>query len=75
MRVVLFGGRGMVGQGVLRECLADDGVECVLAIGGSLTGQRHEKLRELVHRDMLDYSALEGELAGCDACFFRCIRY
>jgi uncharacterized protein YbjT (DUF2867 family) len=70
MRVILFGATGMVGQGVLRECLLDDGVEWVLAIGRSATGQQHAKLRELVHKDLLDYSAIEGELSGYDACFF-----
>jgi len=70
MKVVLFGATGMVGQGVLRECLLDPGVESVLAIGRSSTGQRHDKLREIVHRDFFDFSAIEGELAGHDACFF-----
>ena len=70
MKVILFGATGMVGQGVLRECLLDAGVERVLAIGRSPTGQRHAKLREIVHRDFLDYSAIESELTGYDACFF-----
>lgn len=70
MKVILFGATGMVGQGVLRECLRDDGVERVLAIGRSATGQQHAKLRELVHKDLMDYSAIEGELSGYDACFF-----
>jgi uncharacterized protein YbjT (DUF2867 family) len=70
MRVVLFGATGMVGQGVLRECLIDPDVQTVLSIGRSATGQNHPKLRELVHRDLLDFSAIENELAGFDACFF-----
>ena len=70
MKVILFGATGMVGQGVLRECLLDPGVESVLAIGRSSTGQRHAKLREIVHGDFLDYSAIESRLAGYDACFF-----
>jgi uncharacterized protein YbjT (DUF2867 family) len=70
MKVILFGATGMVGQGVLRECLLDPGVESVLAIGRSSTGQRHAKLREIVHDNFLDYSAIESELAGYDACFF-----
>lgn len=70
MKVILFGATGMVGQGVLRECLLDADVERVLAIGRSPTGQRHAKLREIVHRDFLDYSAIESELTGYDACFF-----
>jgi uncharacterized protein YbjT (DUF2867 family) len=70
MKVLLFGATGMVGQGARRECLLDPGVEKVLAIGRRATGQRHEKLREIVHRDFLDFSGIEGELAGYDVCLF-----
>jgi uncharacterized protein YbjT (DUF2867 family) len=70
MKVILFGATGMVGQGVLRECLLDPGVENVLAVGRSPTGQRHVKLREIRHDYYLDYSAIESQLAGFDACFF-----
>jgi uncharacterized protein YbjT (DUF2867 family) len=70
MKVLLFGATGMVGQGVLRECLLDPGVEAVLAVGRSATGQRHEKLRDVVHSDLFDLSPIETELRGFDACFF-----
>jgi uncharacterized protein YbjT (DUF2867 family) len=70
MKAILFGATGMVGQGVLRECLLDPDVESVLTVGRTLTGQKHEKLRELVHANLLDYSAIEGEFSGHDACFF-----
>ena len=70
MKVILFGVTGMVGQGVLRECLLDGGVESVLAVGRSPAGQRHPKLREILHADFTDYSAIESQLAGYDACFF-----
>jgi uncharacterized protein YbjT (DUF2867 family) len=70
MRVILFGATGMVGQGVLRECLLDPEVSAVLSVGRSVTGQTHAKLRELVHRDFLDFTAIESELRGFDACFF-----
>jgi uncharacterized protein YbjT (DUF2867 family) len=70
MKVVLFGATGMVGQGVLRECLLDADVAGVLAIVRSPTGQRHAKLREIVHDDFLDYLAIESDLTGYDACFF-----
>ena len=70
MKVVLFGATGMVGQGVLRECLLDAGVESVLAVTRSPTGQRHAKLREILHNDFLDFSPIESQLAGYDACFF-----
>ena len=70
MNIILFGATGMVGQGVLRECLLDPDVETVLAVGRSPTGQQHAKLREIVHDNFLDYSAMESQLAGYDACFF-----
>jgi uncharacterized protein YbjT (DUF2867 family) len=70
MKVILFGATGMVGQGCLRECLLDGGVESVLAVGRSSSGQRHAKLREIVHDNFLDFSRIESELAGFDACFF-----
>jgi uncharacterized protein YbjT (DUF2867 family) len=70
MKVILFGATGMVGQGVLRECLLDADVESVLVVGRSPIGQQHAKLREIVHDDFLDYAAIESELAGNDACFF-----
>ena len=70
MKVILFGATGMVGQGVLRECLLDAGVESVLAAGRSPTGQRHAKLNEIVHDNFLDYSAVEPQLSGYDTCFF-----
>jgi len=70
MKVILFGATGMVGQGVLRECLLDPGVASVLAVGRSPTGQRHAKLNEVVPDNFLDYSAIESQLTGCDACFF-----
>lgn len=70
MKVVVFGATGMVGQGVLRECLRDPDVTDVLTVGRSATGQQHPKLRELVHKDFLDFSAIEKDITGYDACFF-----
>ena len=70
MRVILFGATGMVGQGVLRECLRDDGVEGVLAVGRSSTGRTHPKLRELVRKDLFDFGAAGVDLQEYDACFF-----
>ncbi len=70
MKIILFGGSGMVGQGVLRECLLDTDVEKVLLIGRSATGQQHPKIREIVRADIGDLSPLEAQLAGFDACFF-----
>jgi uncharacterized protein YbjT (DUF2867 family) len=70
MKVILFGATGMVGQGCLRECLLDADVETVLAVGRSPTGVQSAKLREIVHDNFLDFSAIESQLAGFDACFF-----
>jgi len=68
--VILFGATGMAGQAVLRECLRDDGIDGVLAIGRSGTGRAHAKLRELTRRDMFDFSVAPADLQGYDACFF-----
>jgi len=70
MKVILFGATGMVGQGVLRECLRDPDVERVLAVGRSPTGQRDAKLVELAIDNFVDYGAIEPQLTGYDACFF-----
>jgi uncharacterized protein YbjT (DUF2867 family) len=70
MRVILFGASGMVGQGVLRECLLDPEVTAVLSIVRNSSGQQHGKLWEIVHKDFFDFSTIESELSGLDACFF-----
>ena len=70
MRVLLFGATGMVGQGVLRECLRAQDVESVQTVGRSPTGQLDPRLTEIVHPDMMDYRTIESSLQGFDACFF-----
>ncbi|MGI5289220.1 NAD(P)H-binding protein [Nonomuraea polychroma] len=70
MNVIIFGATGMVGRGVLRECLLDERVSAVLAVGRSPAGVAHPKLRDLVHGDLLDLTAVEEHLTGFDACFF-----
>ena len=70
MKVILFGATGMVGQGVLRECLLDPSVDCILSVGRSSSGVDHPKFREIVHRDLMRYSDIEPQLVGFDACFF-----
>ncbi len=70
MKILLFGATGMVGQGVLRECLNATDVELVQTVGRTSTGQRHPKLREVVQKDLFDYSGVESSLQGFDACFF-----
>lgn len=66
MRVLVYGGTGMVGLGVLRECLRDDRVTAVVTVGRRATGQRHPKLREIVG----DPARPGEQLAGYDACFY-----
>jgi uncharacterized protein YbjT (DUF2867 family) len=70
VKVIIFGATGMVGQGVLRECLLDPDIEAVLTVGRSATGLQHKKIREIVHNNFNDLSAIEDGLSGYDACFF-----
>ena len=70
MNVLIFGATGMVGQGILRECLLDPDVALVATIGRSATGQQNPKLREIVNKDLSNYAPVEAQLTGFDACFF-----
>jgi len=70
MRIVIFGASGMVGQGALRECLRDPEVEQVVSIVRSSTGTTQEKLREIVHETFLDFTPVENELTGLNACLY-----
>jgi uncharacterized protein YbjT (DUF2867 family) len=70
MDIVLFGATGMVGQGVLRECLLDGDVRRVVSVVRSPSGQQHEKLRELVASNFLDLASIAPELTDLDACIY-----
>jgi uncharacterized protein YbjT (DUF2867 family) len=70
VNVIIFGSTGMIGQGVLRECLLDPGVQRVVTINRRRGGKTHAKLREIVHPDLFNLAPLESELRGLDACFF-----
>lgn len=70
MKVIVFGATGMVGGGVLRECLLASDVEAVLTVGRKATGLHHEKLHEIVCENLFDLTAVLGELSGYDACFY-----
>ncbi|MFZ4832179.1 NAD-dependent epimerase/dehydratase family protein [Rouxiella sp. Mn2063] len=70
MKVLIFGATGMLGQGVLRACLADKDITLVQTVGRTTTGQIHPKLREVAHADLWNYASIEDQLAGFDACFF-----
>ena len=70
MKVILFGATGMVGSGVLAECLADPRVESVVSVVRSVGGVTHPRLREVRHRDFSDFAPLRSAIEGADACFF-----
>jgi uncharacterized protein YbjT (DUF2867 family) len=70
MNVLILGATGMVGQGVMRECLLDGGVARVVTLGRRATGAANSKVRELVHADLFHLAPIEQELAGLDACFY-----
>lgn len=70
MHVVIFGASGMVGAGVLLECLEDPRVASVLVVGRSPCGRTHPKLTEILHTDFYDYAAIQSRFADLDACFF-----
>ncbi|GAB4320433.1 MAG: epimerase [Bacteroidales bacterium] len=69
-KVMITGATGMVGKGVLFECLENDSVSEILAIGRRPTGVSHPKLKELIREDFTNYSDVEEQLKGYDACFY-----
>ncbi|WP_163325891.1 NAD-dependent epimerase/dehydratase family protein [Draconibacterium mangrovi] len=69
MNVIITGATGMVGKGVLLECLDHEAVEKVLVIGRNPVDISHPKLEELIHNDFSNFSTVEAQLAGYDACF------
>ena len=70
IRAIITGTTGMVGEGVLHECLNDPEVEQVLSVSRKPSGITHPKMREIVHSDFHDLSAIQAQLAGYNACFF-----
>ena len=70
MKVIITGATGMVGEGVLHECLQHPQVEAVLVVNRKPCGVVHSKLTEILHSDFFDLSPIEAQLAGYDACFF-----
>jgi len=70
MKVILFGATGMLGQAVLRESLLDPDITQVQSIGRNRTGLLDPKFNEVIVKDLLDYTSVEKELVGFDACFF-----
>jgi len=70
MKVMIFGASGMVGQGVLRECLLDSGIDQVLSVGRSASGSTHEKLSDILLADVTRLDGIANTLRGYDACLF-----
>ncbi|UHG89655.1 NAD-dependent epimerase/dehydratase family protein [Spirosoma oryzicola] len=70
IKAIITGATGMVGEGVLHECLQHPDVEQVLVINRKPGGVSHAKLREIVHNDFFDLKAIESQLTGYNACFF-----
>jgi len=70
VRAIVTGATGMVGEGVLHECLKNDAVEKVLVVGRRSCGVTHPKLAEIIHQDFFDLSPVEDVLSGWNACFF-----
>jgi uncharacterized protein YbjT (DUF2867 family) len=70
MKVLITGSTGMVGEGVLLECLKHSGADQVLVINRKPGGVSHPKLREIIHGDFFDLKPIEQQLTGLDACFF-----
>jgi hypothetical protein len=70
LNVILTGATGMVGEGVLLECLDNAAVESVLVIGRRASGYLHPKLKEILHKDLSDITLIEAQVKGYNACFF-----
>ncbi|GAB2561496.1 NAD-dependent epimerase/dehydratase family protein [Spirosoma aerophilum] len=70
IRAIITGATGMVGEGVMHECLQHPDVEAVLLINRKPSGVSHPKVREIIHKDFFDLSAIESQLSGYNACFF-----
>ena len=70
IRAIITGATGMVGEGVLLECLQNPNVERVLVLTRKPTGRTHAKMTELLVPDLADLSAVESQLTGYNACFF-----
>ncbi|MEO6611933.1 MAG: NAD-dependent epimerase/dehydratase family protein [Chitinophagaceae bacterium] len=69
-RIVLTGATGMVGEGVLHECLQDNRIAAVLVIGRRTCGYTHPKLKEIIHADFTNLAPIEDQLVGYNACLF-----
>ena len=69
IKVILTGATGMIGRGVLLECLDHESVDQVLTIGRNKVDIEHKKLKQIIHSDFSDFSSLKEELEGHEACY------
>jgi hypothetical protein len=70
LKVIITGATGMVGEGVLLECLSHPAVEKILLINRKPSGYTHAKIKEIVYGDFFNLNAIENHLAGYNSCFF-----
>ena len=70
MKILILGATGMLGHGVLQECLAAEDVQQVVTLGRTSVSMQHAKLLDLVHQNLFDLAAIESQLSAFDACFF-----
>ena len=70
LKVIITGSTGMVGKGVLLECIDSPDVESILVINRSPVDIKHPKVKEIIHKDFFDWSAIRGQLSGYNCCFF-----
>ena len=70
IKTIITGATGMVGEGVLHECLKHPQIESVLVINRRSCGIKNDKLKEIIHTDFHDFSGIENQLSGYNACYF-----
>jgi len=70
MKVIITGTTGMVGEGVLLECLQNSEVSQVFSISRKPCGVKNSKLKELLVSEFLEIENYAENLKGYDACFY-----
>ena len=70
IKAIITGATGMVGEGVLHECLKHHDVESILVINRRACGVQHEKLKEIIHKDFLNITLIKDQLTGYNTCYF-----
>ena len=70
IKAIITGATGMVGEGVLHECLLHPNVKSILVINRKPCEVKRDKLKEIIHKDLFDLSSIEDQLVGYNACYF-----